>query len=125
MAKNCKKILENGEQCGGYNITDSKFCFSHDPNSRDLKELAVRKGGLTVKKNSMLSLPVVQIQSKSDVPKLLTTVIAEVREGTIDLKAANTLGYLAGILIKAYELVNMEERIEEIEKVVLERRRTY
>lgn len=125
MTKNCKKIFENGENCGGYSITNSEFCFSHDPASRDLKDLAIKKGGLAVKKKTMGQLPAILLQDKADVPKLITTVINEVRAGEIDLKAANTLGYLAGILIKAYELVNMEERIEEIERVVLERRRTY
>jgi len=126
MTKNCKQILENSNSCGSYAMNDgSGFCISHNPAARDIKELAVKKGGFAIKKQALPQLPSIEIQSKADVPRLLTTVIEEVRHGTIDLKSANTLGYLAGILIKAYELTDMQEKIEEIERIVLERKRTY
>lgn len=126
MTRNCKQILENDDSCGSYAMSDgSGFCISHNPAAKEIKELAVKKGGYAIKKQALPELPVLQIQSKTDVPRLLTTVIDEVRQGAIDLKSANTLGYLAGILIKAYELTDMQEKIEEIERIVLERKRTY
>ncbi|KKU91394.1 MAG: hypothetical protein UY22_C0043G0015 [Candidatus Amesbacteria bacterium GW2011_GWC1_48_10] len=104
----------------------SGLCISHNPAAKDIKQLAVRKGGEAPKKvEAAANLPTVTITTKADVPTFLVAVIDELRAGQVDIKTANTLGYLAGVLIKAYETAEMEARIEEIERVVLERRTRY
>lgn len=123
----CTAQLADGSPCGGYAMADgSGLCISHNPAAKEIKQLAVRKGGEAPKRVETASnLPAIAISTKADVPAFLVAVIDELRAGQVDIKTANTLGYLAGVLIKAYETAEMEARIEQIEKVVLERRTRY
>ena len=40
----CAEILDSGEPCGGYAVTGSIYCFTHDPKSRQ-KRLEARSAG--------------------------------------------------------------------------------
>lgn len=118
----CSYILTNGQQCGAFAMDDSDFCLNHNPLAKDLKIAAVKKGGLSPKKRRHINLPAIPIHNKQDVIPFLISVINEVRTGKLDNKTANALGYVGGMLIKAYEMTEMEERLEKIETLVLERK---
>lgn len=116
------KYIKNKKRCGAYAMNDSDFCFSHNPEAKELKQLAVIKGGKVSKRSLGVLLPAVSIEEKKDVIPFLVSVINELRTGKIDNRKANALAYVGGVLIKAYELAEMEDRLEKIEKVVLEKR---
>lgn len=118
----CSYILTDSRQCGAFAMDDSDFCLNHNPLARDIKIAAVKKGGLSPKKRRSVNLSAMPIQSKQDVIPFLISVINEVRTGKIDNKTANALAYIGGMLIKAYELADMEKRLSEIETLVLERK---
>jgi hypothetical protein len=46
---------------------------------------------------------------------LLEETINRVRKGPFDLRAANSIGFLAGILLKALERGRVEERLDHLE----------
>ncbi len=54
----------------------------------------------------------------ADVKGLLSDTIHQVRTGVIDPKVANCVGYLSGILLKAIEVGDIEERLSAMEAVV-------
>ncbi len=62
--------------------------------------------------------PDVKIENCHDTVPLLSDTINQVRKGQIDPRVANTLGYLASVLIKAVEQSDIEKRIEAIEAAV-------
>ena len=101
-------------------MRDSQFCFTHNPETKKAKKEAVIRGGKSPKRNRNPLLPVELTDSKS-VASLLARTINEVRVGEIDLRVANCVGYLAGHLIKALEVSDLEKRIEGIEKTIKER----
>jgi hypothetical protein len=113
----CCYIKSNKEQCSANAMTGSKFCFSHNPDTKKEKLVAVIKGGKAPKKNHS-SLPPIPLNQPKDVVGLLTTTINEVREGSIELRIANCIGYLSGHLIKAFEITDLEDRISKIEKTL-------
>ena len=115
-------FLTDGRQCGAFAMDNSEFCLNHNPLAKELKIAAVKKGGLSLKKRHSLNLQAVPIQDKQDVIPFLISVINEVRTGKIDNKTANALAYIGGMLIKAYELTDMETRLSQIETLVLERK---
>lgn len=117
----CKHEI-NEKQCQAFAVSGSEYCFSHDPKLKDQKKLAVVKGGKVSKRGPEVRLASVQIEDKRDVITFLTCVIDELRTGKLEVKRANSLGYLGGVLIKAFELAEMEERLEKVEKLVLEKR---
>ena len=119
----CKFIKQNNEQCEANSMKDSEFCFTHNPKTKEAKRQATIKGGSSPKKNYNPLAPMV-ISDSNSVVKLLTTTINEVRQGEIDLRVANCIGYLAGHLIKALEASEIVSRIETIERVILERKTT-
>lgn len=62
--------------------------------------------------------PAKVIQSVADVKGLLSETIHQVRTGAIDPKIGNCIGYLSGILLKAIEVGDIEERLAAMEAVV-------
>lgn len=118
---NCKFIKENSEQCQANAMKNSEFCFTHNPDTEELRQAAVSLGGKTPKKN-LNPLPPVEINSSKDVIRLLVTTINEVRSGDIDLRTANCVGYLSGHLIKAFEVGDITEKIELINSLIIERK---
>src|SRR3989344_2939145 len=113
----CKFIKLNKKQCNANALRDTDFCFSHNPATKEEKKEAVIKGGKSPKKNYN-PLPKIKIDNTSDVTKLLTVTINEVRAGEINLRVANCIGYLSGHLIRAFEVSDLEKRVEEIEKQI-------
>lgn len=118
--KQCNFSKSNGERCKAWAMADCEFCFTHNPETRADKLEAVIKGGKAPKKNYR-PLPVIRINNTNDVVGLLATTINEVRGGIIDIRVANCIGYLAGHLVRAMELSSLENRMEEIEKIVMEK----
>jgi hypothetical protein len=59
-----------------------------------------------------------QIETVRDVCDLLSTTINDVRKGRLDPKIANTVGYLASVLVKAMEVGDLEERLAMLETAV-------
>lgn len=101
-------------------MSNSEFCFTHDPKMEEERKIAVIKGGKAPKRNYQ-PLPLVKLKDAKSVIKLLSMTINEVRQGEIDLRVANCIGYLSGHLIKAFEVAGLEERIGELEKIVWKR----
>ena len=111
----CKFIKLNKKQCNANALRDTDFCFSHNPATKEEKKEATVRGGKSPKKNYN-PLPPVEIKGSADVAQLLAKTINEVRAGEINLRVANCIGYLSGHLIKAFEVSDLEKRVEAIEK---------
>mgnify|MGYP000964129354 FL=1 len=62
--------------------------------------------------------PDVQIRDSRDVIVLVSDTINAVLKGRIDPRIANTVGYLANVLLKAVDQGVLEERLAELEAVV-------
>jgi hypothetical protein len=119
----CNYIKDNGEQCNAIPIKGSKYCFSHNPDTKIEKHLAVVKGGLNSKKVNMNLAPL-SIKEAKEVAHLLEDTINGVRNGEIPPNIANTIGYLAGHALKAIELAKYADKIESVERILMERKIT-
>jgi hypothetical protein len=93
-----------------------------ETNNKKERAMAVQKGGLAIRRNYE-PLPPVHIENTKNITSLLVSTINDVRAGNIELRVANCIGYLAGHLIKAFEVSTIEERLVEVERVVLERKK--
>ena len=120
--KKCKHTLDDGTSCGAWALKEKNFCFSHDPDSRERKLEAVRKGGLAREITIDTPLATIAVASPKDVVTLLAQTINEVRAGTLDPRIANTIGYLTGHLIRAFEVAELDGKMEEVRAVLIERR---
>jgi len=89
----------------------------HDPEiSKEEKRAIQSKGGKTSYKTRQSFLRALSLKDSKDVVVLLEDTINRTRNGSIEARIANCLGFLSGHLLRALELSEMEKRLEEIEK---------
>jgi hypothetical protein len=90
------------------------FCHAHP---EKLSELG-RQGGRKNRRwrGEVGELPERPLKSMGEVSELLEETINRVRQGPFDLRAANAIGFLAGILLKALDH-RVEERLAHLEAV--------
>ena len=118
----CKFIKPDGERCQAKAMKGSDYCFTHNPDTQAERHLAVVKGGLASKRIK-LHLEPLSIKTPQEVGKLLEDTINKVRSGEIPPNIANTIGYLAGHTLKALEASNLDQRVEMVESILLERKK--
>lgn len=114
----CKFIKEDREQCRA-NAMDNGYCYLHNPDIPEGdKQIARVRGG---ENNAVLVgelMEVTPVKTSRDVVDLMESVINKVKEGRLDIRVANTIGYLAGVTQKAIREVEVEERLKRIEELV-------
>lgn len=121
--EHCKARTKAGGPCQAPAVQRG-LCFFH-ANPEKLAELG-RQGG---RKNRRWNLDDCDLQyrplkSIGEVSALLEETINRIREGPFDLRAANAIGFLAGILLKALERGRVEERLDHLEAVTTGKRGT-
>lgn len=120
--KQCTHIGDDGQQCRAWARHDKEYCFRHDPESREVSIEASRRGGLAREIAVETPLEAIPVSTAKDVVTLITRTINEVRAGTLDPRIANTIGYLAGHLIRAFEVAELEGKVEEVRAVLIGRK---
>jgi hypothetical protein len=106
-------------------MTDSDYCYLHNPEiPEESKRQAQAKGGearsLTLEK----PLPDLPLETPSDAITLVADTIKRVRAGELDIKTANCIGFLSDKLLKAFEVSKLNDKVEYIERVIVEKRTT-
>ena len=81
------------------------FCHAHPEKLAELGRQGGRKNRRW--KEDECDLPKIPLKSTEEVSELLEETINRVRRGPFDLRAANAIGFLAGILLKA-----LDQRVE-------------
>ena len=119
----CEFIKPDGTQCEANAMKDSKFCYFHNPDiSDEEKREAQSNGGKTKALTLKEPLPELALKTPDDAVLLVADTISRVRAGTLDIRTANCLGFLADKLFKALEVAKLNDRVEIIERVILEKR---
>jgi hypothetical protein len=114
--EHCKAQTKAGGPCKAPAL-EGGLCFCHAHPER-LAELG-RQGGQKNRrwKRDEFDLPQRPLKSIGEVSELLEETINRVRQGPFDLRAANAIGFLAGILLKALDQ-RLEERLAHLEAVI-------
>jgi len=106
------------KQCKAHAMSNSEYCFTHNPETREMHLQASSIGGSVSKEK--VSLPEHKIEACEDIVGLLIETINQVRAGEIDTKVANCIGFLSGHLVKIYEATKLEDRLQTIESLAKE-----
>jgi hypothetical protein len=118
MSKRCSFIKTDGNRCRAYATNDSEFCFFHVANGAGAR-LAGARGGRNSKaaeRARRIRRGETDVRSFEDVISLLEESINEVRSGQVDSRVANSVGYLANILIKALDQGRLQSRMDFMER---------
>jgi hypothetical protein len=118
VSNKCQTLTKEGRPCEADCQSGKDLCVFHDPAKQSDGHRARRAGGLA-RSNPARVLPAdapdVQLGTCRDVCNLLAETVSQVRRGELDSRAANTIGYLSGILLKALEQGLLEERLLKVE----------
>lgn len=94
------------------------LCYFHAHPER-LVELG-RQGGRKNRRNRfpLEELSALSLKNVRAVADMLEETINNVRQGRIDLRVSNAIGFLSGILLKALEKGPVEERLSHLEAIL-------
>ena len=117
----CSFFNPNGSKCQANALKREKLCFTHSPKTKSALHEAAVKGGSMPKKNT-LDLPPVTIKNSQDLIAVLQDTINLVRDGTMQVNEANSVGYLCNIILKTLQTTELEQRLEAVENLIKERK---
>jgi len=118
----CKATTRSAKPCKANALKDKKYCLAHDPESKQKFKEITKKGGMVKRKVQVYLAPIEFKGDAREILDLLADTINRVRSNQMPPRIANTIGYLAGHMIKALEIAEIEERLKKVERVVLERK---
>ena len=119
----CIFIKENSQECQANSMTNCDYCYLHNPKvPKEEKQLVQSQGGKANIVKVEKELPPIIINSLPDVVLLLKDTIYRVRDGQLDLRIANTIGFLSSHLLKALEILEVQKKVESVERIILERK---
>lgn len=118
----CTYIKENEDGCQANAMKDGRYCFLHNPDIPDEeKRLVQARGGKGNIVRIEEGLPEIKINTAEDVVKLLEDTVNRVRSGELDIRIANTLAYIAGHMLKALEIADVQKKVDSVERIILGR----
>jgi hypothetical protein len=123
-AQKCQATTKDGVPCNAYALASSDYCFHHDPARAVERRQARRKGGRARHGRHIGPVgqaPPVALDTMADVAALLQRTINDTLQLENSIHRARTVGYLAGLLIKALDITTLEQRITELESVLWSR----
>lgn len=121
----CVYVKEGGLDCNANSMTDSDYCYLHNPEiPEESKKQSQAKGGEARSLTLDKPLPELPLNTPNDAVVLVADTIKRVRAGELDIKTANCIGFLSDKLLKAFEVAKLNDKVEYIERVIVEKRLT-
>jgi len=121
--KKCKHIKDDGTACGAFSMAGQEYCYLHNPDISDSeKKQGQTRGGANRALVITEPMPAMTLTTPKDAVLLIAETINQVRAGQLDIRVANCLGVLAGHFLKALEVSQLNDKVEFIERMVIERR---
>jgi hypothetical protein len=118
MSQRCSARNRRGKRCGAWAMTGATKCALHSDPERASEMGSKHKRRSTLRSRpSTVDLADRSLKSFGEVSELLEETINLVRQGPFDLRAANAIGFLAGILLKALDQ-RLEARVAHLEAVM-------
>lgn len=130
MMKQCEATRKNGEPCAAM-AGASGFCFAHDPAKLAERRQARSKGGkarhgrkldgdqqAAAAPSDLLVLTGDAPLTPEDLAAVLSDKIRKIALMETSHASARSLGYLAGALLKVYEVGELADRLDELEQLI-------
>ncbi|GEM_PF-1113373 len=119
----CSYVKEDGSRCNAYSMEASDCCYLHNPNiTPEEKRLAQSRGGQTAHVRFVSRLEPLELADGHSVMHLLADTINRVRmatpEGDIDTRTASVIAVLAGKMLEAQKVINLEVQLRELESEI-------
>lgn len=123
--RQCQAPRRDGQPCQAWAVSESGFCFIHDPARAGERAEARRKGGLHRRKGSDPSLAKEMAERSfrtlADMEGLLEVAVRATFSLENSVSRNRTLGYLAKCWAEVHQVGELEERLMALEQVVKKR----
>jgi hypothetical protein len=114
----CQARRRDGSPCKADAHPGKRFCCFHNPALAAERAEGRRRGGV-VRTRTAVTLPAdapdLPLRTAGDIVRALGLTFNHVRTGRLDARVGNCLGVLAGVLLRAVEVGELEERIAALE----------
>lgn len=111
----CEFVKLDGNKCKSHAMVGDTFCFTHCPQNRTEHIEAATKGGKATQNKDFVQLDPMPVEDADGAIYLLEDTINRIRiaraDGTMDLKTANSIGFLTGKLLECRKNALFEESI--------------
>jgi hypothetical protein len=117
----CNFIKSDGKKCKANALSGSSYCWYHSPEIPEVeRKLVSSNGGKANGYEVYVDLKPIIISRMQDIPVLLIDTIHNLRSGNMGIRLGTAIGYLSGMLLKSFEVAELEIRMEKIEKYIVE-----
>lgn len=117
--QHCKHKRPDGHRCQARPLRGGRYCFWHDPNKAVARKEAGRTGGQRGRARTLPGETAdFMVSDASSVVELLSRTVNQTLRGEIDPRVANAVGYLSGVILRAREQGEIEERVAKIEEIL-------
>ena len=123
--KLCQGERKDGQPCNAWACAGSEHCFMHDPARAEERKAARAKGGRARhgRKVGVVGEPEpVTISGVADVVKLLERTVNDALKLENSIQRVRAIAYVLGVIVKALEVGELEERLAALERALQERR---
>jgi len=117
--RRCKAVTLAGTPCKNRSSSGSRYCFFHDPALKEKRKAATSAGGKLGRRATLPGETAdFTLSGASSVVELLSRTVNQTLRGEIDPKVANAVGYLSGVILRAREQGEIEERLAKVEEAL-------
>ena len=114
------KFTTSNKQCNAFAMDSSEYCYVHNPEvTNEEKQMNCSKGGKSKPIKIENPLPAIQIDTVSEVRIMLVETINKIRSGEMDIKTANSIGFLAGKLLDTLEIEKIDRKLSRLEEALI------
>ncbi len=126
VSGHCARVQPNGQACRAFPITDSRFCFWHDPAKVEEVAEAQRLGGLRRRKERHLSIAYdfTGLGTIESIRRLLEIAATDVLGLELNVAKVRATVAVAQAAAKLLETGEFADRLSAIEGVLEAQRRT-
>ena len=118
MNTSCKFVKSNKEPCQAKCMTDSDYCYWHNPDVAAKRAEARKKGGQNRRAGKQSNHGCYSIKTTDDILVALEDALNDACGLESSHARARTIGYLCQILLKALEVGALEERLQALEGTI-------
>ena len=119
--KSCQSQNARGSRCRSHAVAGSEYCFFHDPQAKEQRTEAQRKGGRGLKP----ALEIVpdppphdfDLSDPAQISEFLSYAANGVVHRRLDPKEAHAIAHLGECALRAYDAVTLTARLEKMERL--------
>jgi len=122
----CKHTKHDGSPCGAYAIGEGEYCWLHSPDVPDEEKREAQSRGGKAGESVKTALPPLEgsipLKTPEDVLAVIRRALQGVVAGTVDIRTANSVGYLTDRALRAMEASDVVQRLRAIEAALISSR---